>query len=98
MSHHSPSHRQASRAVAMGLLCLTISAGTAFAADDEEDAPAKPAVPNIYLDLRTIYATIPAGTLGLGFGNTSLSAAFEALTVRRGTTLPSSLPAASASA
>ncbi|APG06931.1 hypothetical protein M2175_000014 [Bradyrhizobium elkanii] len=82
----------------MRLLCLTISAGTAFAADDEDDAPAKPDVPNIYLDLRTIYATIPAGTLGLGFGNTTLSAAFEALAVRRGTTLPSGLPAASASA
>jgi len=66
--------------------------------DDEDDAPAKPDVPNIYLDLRTIYATIPAVTLGLGFGNTSLSAAFEALAVRRGTTLPSGLPAASASA
>lgn len=82
------------RAVAMGLLCLTMSAGAAFATDDEADAPAKPAVPNIYLDLRTTYATIPAGTLGLGFGNTSLSAAFEALAARRGTTLPSGLPAA----
>lgn len=75
----------------MGLLCLTISAGAAFAADD---APAKPAAPNIYLDLRTIYATIPAGTLGLGFGNTSLSAAFEALAARRGASLPNGLPAA----
>lgn len=82
------------RAVAMGLLCLTMSAGAAFATDDEADAPAKPAVPNIYLDLRTTYATIPAGTLGLGFGNTSLSAAFEALAARRGTTLPSGLPPA----
>ncbi|MCK1721226.1 hypothetical protein [Bradyrhizobium sp. 141] len=79
------------RAAAMGLLCLTISAGAAFAADD---APAKPAVPNIYLDLRTIYATIPAGTLGLGFGNTSLSAAFQALAARRGASLPNGLPAA----
>ncbi|MCJ9704581.1 MULTISPECIES: hypothetical protein [unclassified Bradyrhizobium] len=79
------------RAAAMGLLCLTISAGAAFAADD---APAKPAAPNIYLDLRTIYATIPAGTLGLGFGNTSLSAAFEALAARRGASLPNGLPAA----
>ncbi|WP_063693829.1 hypothetical protein [Bradyrhizobium stylosanthis] len=78
----------------MGLLCLALSAGAAFAADDEEDEPAKPDVPNIYLDLRTIYATIPAGTLGLGFGNTSLSAAFEALAVRRGSTLPNGLPAA----
>lgn len=78
------------------MLCLTIPAGAAFAADDEEDKPAKPAVPNIYLDLRTIYATIPAGTLGLGFGSTTLTAAFEALAVRRGTTLPNGLPAAKA--
>lgn len=78
----------------MTLLCLAFSAGAAFAADAEEDEPAKPDVPNIYLDLRTIYATIPAGTLGLGFGNTSLSAAFEALAARRGATLPNGLPAA----
>lgn len=78
----------------MGLCCLTISAGSAFAADEEEDEPAKPTAPNIYLDLRTTYATIPAGTLGLGFGNTSLSAAFEALAAQRGATLPNGLPPA----
>lgn len=78
----------------MGLLCLTMSVGAVFAADGEEHASAKPALPNIYLDLRTTYATIPAGTLGLGFGNTSLSAAFEALAARRGTALPNGLPAA----
>jgi len=77
----------------MGLLCLTMSVGAAFAAD-EKDESAKPDVPNLYLDLRTIYATIPAGTLGIGFGNTSLSAAFQALAARRGTTLPNGLPAA----
>ena len=94
MSHRSKSRRPALRAAATGLLCLALSAGAAFAADDEKDKPAKPDVPNIYLDLRTIYATIPAGTLGLGFGNTSLSAAFAALAVRRGTALPNGLPAA----
>ncbi len=78
----------------MALVCLTISAGAACATDADEDAPAKPDVPNIYLDLRTTYATIPAGTLGLGFGNTSLSAAFEALAAQRGMTLPSGLPTA----
>ncbi|MCG2629818.1 hypothetical protein L6654_24640 [Bradyrhizobium sp. WYCCWR 13023] len=93
MLHRSPPYRPAWRAVAMGLLCLTASAGAAYAAD-EEDTPAKPAVPNIYLDLRTTYATIPAGTFGLGFGNTSLSAAFEALATLRGGTLPNGLPAA----
>ncbi|MGY8638105.1 hypothetical protein RAD15_37100 [Bradyrhizobium sp. 14AA] len=82
------------RAVALGLLCLTMSAGAAFAADEEEDKPAKPDVPNIYLDLRTIYAAIPAGTLGLGFGNTSLSAALGALAARGGTSLSNGLPAA----
>ncbi|MBR0725976.1 hypothetical protein [Bradyrhizobium manausense] len=82
------------RAAAMGLCCLTISAGAAFAADEEEDKPPKPTAPNIYLDLRTTYATIPAGALGLGFGNTSLSAAFEALAAQRGATLPNGLPPA----
>ncbi|ULL01903.1 hypothetical protein [Bradyrhizobium sp. I71] len=82
------------RAVALGLACVTVSASAAFAAEADEDAPAKPAVPNIYLDLRTSYATIPAGTLGLGFGTTSLSAALQALAARRSTTLPSGLPAA----
>lgn len=94
MSNRSPSHHPALRAVALGLACLTVSASAAFATEAEEDAPAKPTVPNIYLDLRTSYASIPAGTLGLGFGTTSLSAAFQALAARRGTTLPNGLPAA----
>jgi hypothetical protein len=70
------------------------SAGSTLAAEADEDGPAKPAVPNIYLDLRTTYATIPAGTLGLGFGNTSSSVAFEALAAHIGATLPGGLPAA----
>lgn len=94
MSTRNPPHRPALRAVALGLACVTVSASAAFAAEADEDAPAKPAVPNIYLDLRTSYATIPAGTLGLGFGTTSLSAALQALAARRSTTLPSGLPAA----
>lgn len=94
MSHRSPTSASVLRAVAIGLLCLSIPAGAAYATDDDEDTPAKPVVPNIYLDLRTTYATIPAGTLALGFGNTSLSAAFEALAAQRGTTLPNGLPGA----
>lgn len=70
--------------------------GAAFGADADEgdDESAKPAVPNIYLDLRTIYATIPAGTLGLGFGSSSLSTALEALATRRGASFPGGLSAA----
>ncbi|MDD1529973.1 hypothetical protein C7U92_21490 [Bradyrhizobium sp. WBOS7] len=82
------------RAAAMGLACLTISVSAAYSAEDEEDAAAQPAVPNLYLDLRTSYASVPAGTLGLGFGTSSLSAALQALAVRRGATLPNGLPAA----
>ena len=101
MTHRNPSRSPVLRAVAMGMLCLgllplAIPAGAAFAADDEEDEPTKPAVPNIYLDLRTSYAKIPAGTLGLGFGTTSLSAALQTLAWRRGTVLPNGLPAAKA--
>jgi hypothetical protein len=78
----------------MGLASLAISASAAFSADDEEDTPANPAVPNLYLDLRTTYASVPAGALGLGFGTTSLSTALEALAVRRGATPSNGLPAA----
>lgn len=95
MSHRSPTSASVLRAVAIGLLCLSIPAGAAYATDDdEEDIRARPVVPNIYLDLRTTYATIPAGTLGLGFGNTSLSAAFKALAAQRSATLPNGLPVA----
>lgn len=90
----SQTFRPALGAPAAGLLCLMMSAGAAFAADTEDDAATEPAVPNIYLDLRTTYATIPAGALGLGFGNTSLSAALEALAARGRTALPNGLPAA----
>ena len=48
--------------------CVT---GLALGKDDgdgEEDAAkAKPALPNFYLDMRTIYSTLPAGTLSIGF-------------------------------
>lgn len=49
-------------------LCFTALAHGKDGGDDEEDsAKAKPALPNIYLDLRTIYTTLPANTLSVGF-------------------------------
>lgn len=57
--------------------CLAISAfavmsaGRAFAADDDELA-AVPAWPTTYIDLRTNYATVPANSFSVGFGNSSL--------------------------
>ncbi|MDE2380437.1 hypothetical protein [Bradyrhizobium sp.] len=69
------------------------AAGAGFAADVDED-DMKPAIPNVYLDLRTTYATIPAGTLGLGFGGSSLSTALEALAALKGVSFSRGLPAA----
>lgn len=45
--------------------------GEALAADDPEGV-AGPALPNVYIDFRTNYATVPAGSLALGIGTGSL--------------------------
>jgi hypothetical protein len=60
---------------------------------DDGDATKKAStLPNIYLDLRTNYATVPANTLSIGFSNPSLSSALatlQSLTVLTNTpTLP----------
>jgi hypothetical protein len=47
--------------------------------DDGDAAKATSSWPNIYLDLRTNYATLPANTLSIGFGNSSLSSEVAAL-------------------
>lgn len=68
---------------------LIFQAGTAFANDDEA---AFKAVPAIYLDLRTIYAQVPAGSLAFGFGRPMQ---FDALLARsNGPAFPNSVPAA----
>jgi hypothetical protein len=44
-----------------------------FALGEDADGSAKTtALPNIYLDLRTTYATVPANTLSIGLGDTSV--------------------------
>jgi len=49
--------------------------------EDGDDASEKPAsaLPNIYLDLRTNYATVPANTLSIGFGGSSFSSVITTL-------------------
>jgi hypothetical protein len=56
-----------------GLVTFCFS-GAALGEDADDGQPAKPAsaLPNIYLDLRTNYATVPANTLSIGFSNPSL--------------------------
>jgi hypothetical protein len=58
--------------VVVPLLALTLASQGAMAKDDDDDeAPAArgSTPPNIYLDLNTTFATIPANTLALGVGH-----------------------------
>ncbi len=52
-----------------------------FAKDDDDEEAAKPApiFPNLYLDMRTNYSTVPAGALSIGFGTTGLLPTLQAL-------------------
>ncbi|MHC2334302.1 hypothetical protein ACVIW0_003591 [Bradyrhizobium sp. USDA 4454] len=74
------------------LACLIGSclAGPAFGKDSDSDATnTANASPNIYLDLRTSYATVPAGALPIGFGSSALLTALQSLALTNGTFLSS---------
>lgn len=63
--------------IALLAACICTSA---MAKDDDEDEPAAvPAVPNLYLDLRTNYGRVPTGALSVGFGNTALFTTLQTL-------------------
>ena len=68
--------------------------GAALGKDDgdgEEDAAkAKPALPNFYLDMRTIYSTLPAGSLSIGFSTPPLLSTLANLSSLRTPISPSS--------
>lgn len=59
------------RHLALGVLLSLCFCGLAFGKDNGEDddeiAKPKPTLPNFYLDMRTIYSTLPAGSLSIGF-------------------------------
>lgn len=67
-------------------------AASALAADADDDGGEKPSIPTAYLDLRTIYAQVPAGTLAFGFGRAVLFNALQALAPISGRALPLGLP------
>lgn len=63
--------------VALGMLALLVVPQLAFAQDDDADdttTKAKSTLPTTYLDLRTIYTTLPANTLAIGFSNPAIAA------------------------
>lgn len=65
---HSAATKQAITS-AVVFLCLCSAALGKDKGDDDDSADAKSTTPNIYLDLRTIYTTLPAGTLSIGLGS-----------------------------
>ena len=66
--------------VAMASLSLSgIARGEDKDGGGDPPAKAASALPNIYLDLRTNYATVPANALSIGFGNSTLSTAIATL-------------------
>jgi hypothetical protein len=92
------------RALTIGAICVGFGSG-AFSKDlnskesDEDDGAAKQTsgAPTIYLDLRTNYGTVPAGSLPIGLGSPALFTALQALASPTGNpllTLPISLPLA----
>lgn len=77
------------------LSCPAAGALAAGADDDDDDnGDAKPAVPTMYLDLRTYYAQIPAGSLAFGFGRPLFFSALQSLARPNGAALSTGLPAA----
>jgi hypothetical protein len=56
----------------LAMLAVACFCNPAWAKEDEDDEPSTPAIPNLYLDLRTNYGRVPAGALSIGFGNTAL--------------------------
>jgi len=85
---------RAVRRVALGVLLSFCLSGAALGKeeDDEDDvaAKAKPALPNVYLDMRTIYSTLPAGALSIGFGAPPLLSRLSNLSSLQSPTSPSS--------
>jgi hypothetical protein len=65
---------------ALGTVVLIGCPDLALAKDLDDTTPnAASAVPNLYLDLRTSYSTVPANSLSIGFSSPSLSQAFATL-------------------
>lgn len=60
--------------------------------DDESSAKPPPAIPNLYLDLRTNYGTVPAGALSIGFGNTALLPTLQIIQALRSANALPTLP------
>jgi hypothetical protein len=73
------------KAALAGALCICFTS-LAVANDDNDDdgsSNGAPKTPNIYLDMRTAYASVPAGSVPTGFSNSALVTALQSLALSR---------------
>jgi hypothetical protein len=71
--------------------CLSgVALGKDDGEDEEDAATTRPVLPNIYLDIRTIYSTLPAGSLSIGFSAPPLLSRLANLSSLKTLTSPSS--------
>ena len=69
------------KAALAGVVCICFGKVglTKDAEDDDDSGKSSSAVPTIYLDLRTNYGSVPAGSLPIGLGSPALFSALQAL-------------------
>jgi hypothetical protein len=79
--------RPSCQKIALAFAFCIVFAGLALADDDDDGSESAPKTPKIYLDMRTTYAAIPAGSLPIGFGSSALSTALQSLALRNGSTI-----------
>src|SRR5216110_283744 len=63
--------RQVRAASRVAIVALAVMCNSQVFAGDDADSATPPALPNVYFDLRTNYATLPANSLSIGFGHPS---------------------------
>src|SRR5437899_719347 len=81
---------RAANRVAIGALVVMCN-GRVFARDDADGATT-PALPNIYFDMRTNYATLPANSLSIGLGTFSPFSTLSNLRALINAATPSATP------
>ncbi len=81
------------KAALAGVLSIC-SVGYGFAGDDDDlDGSSNSSLktPNIYLDTRTNYASVPGGLLQIGFGNPALVTALQSVALSRANSISATL-------
>lgn len=91
--------RQQALATVLAAAALLGSVGAAIGAEaDDDSSSTTPFPPTMYLDLRTTYATVPAGSLPIGFGSPAVLTALQSLALSNAsatTISPTAVPLAS---